>query len=454
MEELFPCAELAPEQPYMHPIIDSQALGTLPLELLDNIAAFIPQKSLPNFALVRSEFRAVAIRHMYSTVILRASYFRVKPKSSGSALPSPTLPVSELLSLVIIQGCPILRRLLANDDHIGCLRDFRIERYPDTLNRPFFTAFVKHIWNNAKALTKINHEYYPASPSPLPGPSWPNTLQQLETRHICWWTLQALKAPPMRRLSIQNCTQTIAKLHTKDLTHITQFEYLWHDWKGETQEFNFDWIAEAFPNLTKLRIGVCDCWQNQAIPEKVSNRASYMSLSLTFGYLQIYETAFCHLASNLPYLHTITIGEAEERAPLAEETFCIALSQSQPSLEEVRFERRKYYGVSWKRHGPLDNDPSTEKNGVATRKIRKNTPQTCWTPDPTYVGRQAWWFSRFGLPEASLPEMARWRQEGRTLPTERELYDQVFAIVKAELMEQQTCEWERMGKCECVVCVL
>lgn len=270
MEDLFPCIDFTPEP-------TSLALGKLPLELLDAIASFVPQKSLPNFALVHSQCRAVAIRHMYATVILRASYFSVRPKDGTEALPSPTLSVPELLSLVTIHGSPMLRRLLANDEHIACLREFRIERYPNSENRPFFTAFVKHIWSTAKALTTVNHEFYPSSPSALPGPCWPSTLQQLDTKHICWWTVQALREPPMRRLRLQNCTRTIDKLYANELSHITQFEYQWHEWKGEFEDFNFDWIARVFPNLTKLRIGVCACWEDQGIPDKVCTTVPHRS---------------------------------------------------------------------------------------------------------------------------------------------------------------------------------
>lgn len=435
MEELFPCLEFALEPPYMQPINTSPALGKLPLELVDTIASFLPQKSLLSFALVHSQCRAVAIRYIYATVVLRASYFRVTPKEPGKPLPCSTLPTPELLSLVNIHGSPILRRLLANDEHIACLRDLRIEHYPDTANRPFFTAFVKHIWSNAKALVRINHEFYPGSPSPLPGPSWPDTLQHLDTRHICWWIIRALEAPPMRRLALQTCTQTINKLYTKELTHITHFEYLWHDWKGEIQEFNFDWIAGTFPNLTNLRIGVCNCWQDQGIPDKV------------------YELAFSRLVSNLPFLRSITIGETGENAPSAEEAFAVSLSRSQPSIKEVRFEWRGG-GVSWRRHGTLDVCPPSEKRSSHAKRPNKKPPQTCWTPDPSHADRLVWWFARFGLPEASRPEMlARWTQEGISILSERKLYDQVFAIIRDELMQETPCEWQSKGNCDCALCI-
>jgi len=272
MDNLFPCADLVPEQRYLYPTTN-QTLGSLPVELLDAIASFVPQRSLQSFALVHSRFRAVAIRYLYGTVVLRASSFSVKSKDPNKPLPGAELPVPEILASVTIKGCNPMRQLLANDDHIAVIREFRIVRYPSYSYRPYFAAFIKYIWSNAKALVKVNHEYFPADPAALPGPCWSNTLQHLTTRHVCWWTLKALYAPSARRLTLLSCTQTTNKLPNKDnatnLTHITHFEYLWHDWKDDIKDFNFDWIAEVFPNLTNLRISVCACWQNQGIPDKV-----------------------------------------------------------------------------------------------------------------------------------------------------------------------------------------
>lgn len=152
----------------------------------------------------------------------------------------------------------------------------------------------------------------------------------------------------------------------------------------------------------------------------------------------------------LPSLHTFTIGEASENAPLAEESFAVSLSRSQPPLREIRFEWRQGNAVSWQCHGSEDDH---EKRERTTNQTRKKDPQTRWTPDPTYRGRHAWWFGRFGLPEASRPAMVtRWPELVLDIYTERELYDQVFALVKAELMLERSCEWEMKGSCDCAMC--
>jgi hypothetical protein len=162
---------------------------------------------------------------------------------------------------------------------------------------------------------------------------------------------------------------------------------------------------------------------------------------------QIYEVALCKLVSNLPFLDTFTIGEAEENVALVEEKFVVALWRSQRSLREVKFEWRGGPGVSWQRHELPDVTFSSE--GRDARKA----PQTLWTPDPTYPGRHPWWFGRFGLPEASRPEMmVRWHQKGYDIPSEKDLYTRVFSIIKAELSEKTPCEWKSKGQCACAMC--
>jgi hypothetical protein len=384
---------------------------------------------------------------MYATVVIQASSFSVRSKDPTKPLPSTDLLVPEILASVTISGCSLMSRLLANDEHAAAVRDFRIVGYPAHLERAFFLNFVKHIWSTAKALTKVNHEYFPAEPVPFPGPCWSNTLYHLTTRHICWWTLRALEASSTRRLTLQSCTKTTDKLYgnkAKNLAHITHFEYLWHNWKGDkVEEFNFDWIPEVFPNLSKLRIAVCPCWVNQGIPEKVMlNDESPRTSHLTPG--QIYQGALCNLVCNLPFLDTFTIGEVGENTPLAEEEFTLALWRSQPSLREVKFEWRGGNGVSWQRHDRSDTTCVSDAKDS----------QTLWTPDPTYPDRHLWWFRRFGLPEASRPEMmVRWHHKGYHVPSERDLYTKVFSIVMAELLEKTPCEWKSKGQCDCRMCV-
>jgi hypothetical protein len=268
LNNLFPWDDLLPVQVVEQ--TTSPALDAVPTEIIDLVASFLPRRTLPTFALVNSRCRAVATRHIYHSVTISGHLFSIRPRDPANKLPDAESPISEIMEAGKIRACRILKGLLANDHHIAAVREFQIVGHPLWSDRPYFVAFIKHIWQKATSLMKVDHQYFPAKPVCLPDPCWPESLRHLESRHICWWSLKALAPASMRRLTMKTCTSTTRKLLERDLTHITHFEYQWHDWKDENFDtFNFDWIGDAFPNVRTLRIGICDCWLDQGIPEKV-----------------------------------------------------------------------------------------------------------------------------------------------------------------------------------------
>lgn len=268
MNEIFPWDALYPQAVEQS---TCRGLDTIPTEILDSIVSYIPHRTLSNLALVDSRCRAVATRYIYHSVTINGNLFSIKPKDPEKKLPEPDAPIPEILEAGNIKACRLLKRLLSNDQHIAAIHEFQIKGYPLWADRPYFIAFIQHIWQNATNLMRIDHQYFPSKPTPLPNPCWSDSLRHIRARHVCWWGLKALESTTMRQLTLTACTQTTRKLFNQDLRHITHFEYLWHDWKEDNLETsNFDWIPEVFPNLRTLKIGVCECWVDPGISHEVN----------------------------------------------------------------------------------------------------------------------------------------------------------------------------------------
>lgn len=271
MEDLFPFDDLVPTQGEESPVFNV-SFDELPPEVVDLIGFYVPSRSLPNFGLVSSLCRVVARRYLYRKVTLLGNLFHVEPKFRDIALPKSGGPIKVLLQAAKIRSCKTMAALLANKDNIAAVREFRIDGYPSWSDRPYFLSIVKYLWENMINLVVTDHRYFPSRPATLPDPCWSDTLRHLETKHICWWVQKAISGKAMRHLTFTGCTETAVKLRDQGVAHITHLEYLWHEWKEDFEAFNYDWIADAFPNLRALRIGVCSCWVDQNIPEKARPR--------------------------------------------------------------------------------------------------------------------------------------------------------------------------------------
>jgi hypothetical protein len=276
MEDLFPWGELF-GQFHVDPV-EPERIPSLPTEILAYVASFIPNGQLPFFALANSTCRSIAIRHLYSNVRLSGGSFSIRSKDPSAALPDKELPFDQILAGAEITGCNVLKALLAKEDHIKAIRQFDMENYPSYDDRPFFVAALKHIWTNATGLKTFYHQYFPNTPTNVPEPCWPDTLGHLVTKHVCWWTDKALAYPTMRRLTMINCSTTYSRLKTEH-PHITHFDFRWHSWPEEDlKTFNFDWIAEVFPNLRTLDFGICTCWSDQGIAHEVGQHAFFQAI--------------------------------------------------------------------------------------------------------------------------------------------------------------------------------
>jgi hypothetical protein len=273
MEDLFPWGELF-GQFHVDPV-EPERIPSLPTEILAYVASFVPNGQLPFFALANSTCRSIAIRHLYSNVRLSGGSFSIRSKDASAPLPDKELPFDQILAGAEITGCNVLKALLAKEDHIKAIRQFDMESYPSYDDRPFFVAALKHIWTNATGLKTFYHQYFPNTPMNVPEPCWPDTLGHLVTKHVCWWTDKVLAYPTMRRLTMVNCSTTYSRLKTEH-PHITHFDFRWHSWPEEDlKTFNFDWIAEVFPNLRTLDFGICTCWSDQGIAHEVGRHVFF-----------------------------------------------------------------------------------------------------------------------------------------------------------------------------------
>lgn len=166
---------------------------------------------------------------------------------------------------------------------------------------------------------------------------------------------------------------------------------------------------------------------------------------------QIYTAALCKLVSKLFQLETFILGERHERTAFAEESLLNELEHAQPSLNKITFqwrirEKSQAAEATWSRSGAslmtLNGSPRKRYPG----EIR-------WTPDPMLVDRLDWWFTQFGIPCISRPEMLRrWQSDAWDIPTEQILSKHALQMIRAELLKEGKCSREAKGSCDCVLC--
>lgn len=155
--------------------------------------------------------------------------------------------------------------------------------------------------------------------------------------------------------------------------------------------------------------------------------------------------------SNLPQLETFIIGKKEENAISEEETCVNDLENAQPALHQVTFQWREsrqsqVKEVTWRRYGSSLMTQRGLARKLYPREVR-------WTPDPTLADRLHWWFTAFGIPCISRPEMLRrWNNQADGILSEQALSVHVLHLIRAELSKEIKCYRESRGICDCVLC--